>query len=40
MSGGGQNQKWSIAQVRVLKFMLKSLSSHNSDLTLTFLTLT
>ena len=38
--GGGENQKYCIAQVQVLKFLLKSLSYPDSDLTLTFLTLT
>ena len=37
---GGENQIYCIAQVQVLKFLFKSLSSHDSDLTLTFLTLT
>ena len=36
----GENQIYCIAQVQVLKFLFKSLSSHDSDLTLTFLTLT
>ncbi len=29
---GGENQIYCIAQVQVLKFLLKSLSSHDSDL--------
>ena len=33
MVGGGENQIYCIAQVNVFKFMFKSLSSHDSDLT-------